>query len=133
MSHTYDNSKNLLDNTLEITADTISDSSERRQFKRRAARWPAIFTTLDKRIIHGKTQDVSERGASISSPQNLQPGTVVVLQIQSFYDGIKRPLKIVAEVKRGSMNSDSFTLGVYFKDLSKGSLTFLKQYSENTI
>jgi len=133
MSSTVNTQQKLLENTFEITGNNIPDGAERRQHSRRVARWTATITTRDRNVIQCQTQDVSESGASISSSHDFRQGAVVVLQIQSFYKGAKKTLKILAEVKRSAISTDHFTLGVYFRDLSERSHHFLKQYCENEI
>jgi len=123
----------LLENTFEITENDIPDGAERRQHCRRSARWSGTITTRDRNVIQCRTLDVSESGASITSANDFHLGAVVVLQIQAFYKGTKRTLKILAEVKRSAISTDHFTLGIYFRDLSEGSRHFIKQYCENEI
>jgi len=122
-----------LDQTQEITADSLTEGSERRRFSRRAARWRISLTTMNKDVIHCRTQDVSERGASVDSHVNFRANTKVLLDINTFYNGTKRDFKILAEVKHTSIAKDGFTLGLFFKDASADTFDFFRKYSEGLI
>jgi len=119
--------------TQEITADSLTDDSERRRYTRRAARWRISLTTMNKDVIHCRTQDVSERGASVDCHVNFRANTKVLLEINSFYNGVKKDFKILAEVKHTSIAKDGFTLGLFFKDASADTFDFFRKYSEGTI
>ena len=125
----------FVDESFEITEDCISEvkAIDRRNYIRRAARWPSAISTRDKTIIQCRSVDVSERGASISSPVDFNINTLFVLEINIRYKGLQKKLRILSEVKRSSIAKNGFTLGLYFKDANETAFDFLRKYSSNQI
>jgi len=122
----------IIDNTQEITHHTPSPD-ERRQYRRRAARWLAKITTRNKEVVHCRTRDVSERGASISSPYDFNLNAVIVLEIQVSYKETRKTLRVLGEVRHRAITKDSFILGILFRDASDGTTAFLQQYANKLI
>tara|TARA_R110001592_G_scaffold104699_1_gene294583 strand:- start:91 stop:498 length:408 start_codon:yes stop_codon:yes gene_type:complete len=124
-----------LKQTSEITADSLANDKgiERRRFVRRAARWNVIITTHDKYEVHGKTIDVSEKGASIDSPADIRIGALVIVKFNVFYKGKSKELKLLGEVKHTSISKNGFTLGTFFKDASEETFTFFRLFAESRI
>ena len=131
------NTAAVLENTQEITEHTISQEDaaniERRQYSRRMARWPVIITMKNKQTINAKTQDVSEKGASVKSPIHFEKGEMIFIHINTIYQGKKKSLKLVSEVKHCAISRDEFTLGLYFKKAADDTFLFLRKYSENKL
>ena len=125
----------FIEEALEITEDSIAEvkTSERRMYARRNARWASVITTRDKRMIQCRALDVSERGASISSPVDFKANALFVLEMSVRYKGIQKKLRILSEVKRSAIAKEGFTLGLYFKDASETAFDFLKKYSNSQI
>lgn len=106
---------------------------ERRKYQRRVARWDASLMTQCKKALKGRTRDVSERGASIATSENISPNTMVVIQISSYYEGTCRDFRIIGQVKHSAMNKDGFVLGIFFKDACEDTFDFLRKFSERLI
>jgi hypothetical protein len=129
----------------DILATYVSDSTElkredltgrpdeRRQFRRRLARWPSTLITQDKTVVHGRTLNVSELGALIASPYDFRIGALVVIEITIMYKSIRKPFRVRAEIRHSSIASDGFSLGVLFREISDVSRDFLKKYAEEKI
>ncbi len=123
-----------IDNTQEITdANEEVRGDERRQYPRRAARWSAKITTRNKEVVHCRTRDVSERGASIATPYDFNMHAVIVLEIQVTYKEIRKTLRMLAEVRHRAITKDGFLIGVYFRDATAATIAFLKKYSNKVI
>ena len=135
MSQDKETIASQLKQTAEITADSLANKEgiERRRYARRTARWTVVITTHDKYEVHGRTIDVSEKGASIESPADFRKGALVILKIDSFYKGKNRELKVLGEVKNTAIAKNGFTLGMFFKDASEETFKFFRLYSENRI
>lgn len=135
MSQDKETVASQLKQTTEITADSLSsnDGIERRRFVRRSARWNVVITTHDKYEIHGRTIDVSEKGASIESPADFRIGALVIIKFSIFYKGKKFEYKVLSEVKRTSMAKTGFTLGMFLKDASEDTFKFFRLYAEGRI
>jgi len=120
----------FIDDTAEITPETIAspEQHERRQHPRRAARWACVLTTQSKQVLTGRTRDVSERGASVSTQDDIKFNTRIILEISAFYNGSKKNFRVIAQVKHSSVTKDGFNLGLYFKDASESTLDFLRKY-----
>jgi hypothetical protein len=124
-----------VDDTAEITESSFSEAipDERRQYARRAARWPCTITTHDKTLIKCSSLDVSERGASVYCPVNFKVNAMFVFELNVRYKGLHKKLRILSEVKRTSISNDGFTLGLYFKDANEVVFDFLKKYASNQV
>jgi hypothetical protein len=123
-----------VDNTEEITPDSAPlKPDERRQYPRRAARWPSTLLTQDKTLISSRTLNVSERGASIAAPCNFAIGTRIIIEIQILYKSLRKSVRIVGEVRHTSIAGTGFTLGILFKEISDPVQDFLKKYAEEKI
>lgn len=129
-----DTHAHYLDNTSEITADSVNiKPDERRQYCRRAARWMVTLMTREQTAVSCRTRDVSERGVSIASPYDFAAGTRVVVEISISYKTIRKPIRVIGEVRHSSIASTGFTLGILFKDITAPAQDFLKKYAEETI
>ncbi len=114
-------------------AYTTLKGQERRQYVRRSARWHVTVNTRDKYVIESMTLDISERGASISSPVDIKIGEPILLNIHTFYKGKKVSYKVIGEVKRSSIAKADFTLGIFFKSASEDAFNFFRFYAEGRI
>ncbi len=123
-----------VNNTEEITPDSAPlKPDERRQYPRRAARWPSTLLTKEKQLISCRTQNVSERGASIASPCDFAGGTLVIVEIQIFYKSIRKSVRVLGEIRHTSIAGTGFTLGILFKEMPEPVQDFLKKYAEEKI
>ncbi len=121
-------------NTVELSVEKLAPrGEERREYRRRPARWPATLLTQDKVLVNGKTRDVSEMGVSITTPVNFIKGALVLIEINIFYKSIKKPIRVRGEVRHSAICSDGFTLGILFKDIAEPVQKFLKKYAEEQI
>lgn len=123
-----------VDNTEEITPDSAPlKPDERRQYPRRAARWSSTLLTKEKQLISCRTQNVSERGASIDSPCNFASGTKVIVEIQILYKSLRKSVRMVGEIRHTSISGSGFSLGILFKEMPEPVQDFLKKYAEEKI
>lgn len=123
-----------VDNTEEITSDCAPlKPDERREYPRRAARWAATMLTQDKSLVHGRSLNVSERGASLASPCNFAIGTMLILELQIIYKSLRKSIRLMGEVRHTSIAGTGFTIGILFKEISDPAQDFLKKYAEERI
>lgn len=122
-----------LNQTKEITADSINSGIERRRYVRRTARWQVVITTHDKYVLRCRTIDISEKGASIESTADFRVGALVILEISAMYKGKLKVFKALGEVKRTSIAKHGFTLGMFIKDASEETFKFFRLYAEGRI
>ena len=109
------------------------EGRERRQFARRAARWACVITTRDKTVVHCKTRDVSERGASIATTVDFNKNAVIVLEIRVIHKELRKAFRVLGEVKHSSIAKDGFTIGIFFKDAAETTFEFFQKYANNLI
>lgn len=135
MSQDKETIASQLNKTAEITADSLANKEgiERRRYARRTARWNVVITTHDKYEVHGRTIDVSEKGASIESPADFRIGALVIMKFSIFYKGKKLEHKALGEVKRTSIAKTGFTLGMFLKDAPEDTFKFFRLYAESRI
>lgn len=135
MESNKDTASQYVANAAEITPEDSAPlkPDERRQYPRRAARWSATLLTKDKTMVNCRTQNVSERGASIASPYDFTIGAKVIIEIQILYKTIRKPIRLIGEIRHTAIASTGYTLGILFKEISDPALDFLKKYAEEKI
>ena len=125
----------VVENTADITADAIEEvrHDERRKYQRRAARWSATITTKDKTVVQCRTRDVSERGASVSTPYDFNMNAIIILEIHIVYKDVRKTIRALGQVKHSSVAADGFTIGVFIKDAAEPVMNFLRAYSNKLL
>lgn len=108
-------------------------ADERREFARRAARWSAKITTQKREVVHCRTRDVSERGASIVSPYDFNMRAQILVEITITYKGLRKQIRALGEVRHSSIASDGFTIGILFKDAPDATTAFLRKYANHRL
>ncbi len=116
-----------------LASEKGTKGQERRRYKRRVARWDATLITQSKKVLKGRTRDISERGASIATSENLATNTMVVIQLSSYYEGTCREFRIIGQVKHSAVSKDGFVLGIFFKEACEDTNAFLRKFSEKLI
>lgn len=116
-----------------LASEKGTKGQERRKYKRRVARWDATLITQSKKLLKGRTRDVSERGASIATSEKLAANTMVVIQLSSYYEGTRREFRIIGQVKHIAISKDGFVLGIFFREACEDTFSFLRKFSEKLI
>ena len=107
---------------------------EKRQFIRREVRWQvAIKNKKTVLVIEAMTINISEQGVLIASREGFQKGELISLIIKARYQGIKRVIYTMAELRHIVIKKDSFQLGFLFKNIQPDDQNFLAQFVEEFI
>ncbi|MDX1452516.1 MAG: PilZ domain-containing protein [Oleiphilaceae bacterium] len=114
-------------------ASKEASADERREFARRAARWAAKITTTKHEVVHCRTRDVSERGASVVSPYDFNMRAQILVEITITYKGLRKQIRAVGEVRHSSITSDGFAIGILFKEAPASTITFLRKYANHRL
>lgn len=135
----------MTDKTNEVITDKIQETTiiverppenEQRKSPRRIARWNFSGYCKNKKSFHGKLENISTNGALINvygHPQCIQQDERIFLDIQVYYGGKNKNIKVVAILRHVSFASDCKRGGVEFIVISEQDKLWLTKFCHGII
>lgn len=107
---------------------------EQRRFVRRDVKWKAAIKDKEKNaVIHAMTINVSEQGVLIATSEGFKKLQLIPLMIQARLQDKKLMIYTMAEVRHVVVKTDSFQLGLLFKQIQQKDQQFFAKFAEGLI
>lgn len=126
----------LLSQTQELSESDFleaSDAANRREFRRRTARWKSTIVTSDKRVIYGQTVNVSAGGLLLALEQSIAMKDTVLIETEAYYEGYRVTFRASARICHCAMSGKIFHIGCQFIKIADKPLTFLDKFASGAI
>ncbi len=90
--------------------------------------WKVRVITPQKKRFMARAKNISVGGVLVEIPEKFSVGEHLYLEIQAFFLGKQKLIKVVGSVKYVVFQSGSFNLGLQFATDTKEFAAFLKEY-----
>lgn len=103
-------------------------TQEKRKSARKKVAWRVTIRTTDKKVLVGRTENVSPNGALVTLDICLKMDALVFVEIDAFHNNNKLLLQAIGIVRGSTLTSKGYNNNLFFKTPTETTTIFLKSY-----